>query len=124
MEGTMKRTAIYARVSTGEQTVENQIDRLTAVAEFRAWKIVATFRDEGISGAKGRKDRPGLDAMLRAAKRHSFDVLMVWSLDRLGRSTIELLKTSEALRQAGRDLYLDREQIDTGTDYGQAYFTI
>ena len=62
--------------------------------------------------------------MLKAAQRHSFDVLAVWSLDRLGRSTIDLLKTSEALKQAGRDLYLDREQIDTSTDHGQAYFTI
>ena len=120
----MKKAALYVRVSTDLQTVANQIDRLRTVAEFRGWKIVATYRDEGISGAKGRRDRPGFDAMLTAAKRHSFDVLMVWSLDRLGRSTIELLKTSEALRQAGRDLYLDREQIDTGTDYGQAYFAI
>ena len=113
-----KRAALYARVSTDKQTVANQIERLTAVAKLRGWKVVAAYRDVA-SGAKSRRDRPALDA-----KRHSFDVLAVWSLDRLGRSTIDLLKTSEALKQAGRDLYLDREQIDTGTDHGQAYFTI
>jgi DNA invertase Pin-like site-specific DNA recombinase len=120
----MKRAAMYVRVSTDKQTVADQTEKLKAVAKLRDWELVATFSDAGISGAKSRRDRPGLDAMLKAARRHSFDVLMVWSLDRLGRSTIDLLKTSEALRQAGRDLYLDREQIDTSTDHGQAYFTI
>ena len=110
--------------STDKQTVANQIEKLTAVAKLRNWKIVATYRDDGFSGSKSRRERPGLDALLKAAQRHSFDVLMVWSLDRLGRSTIDLLKTSDALKQEGRDLYLDREQIDTGTDHGQAYFTI
>jgi len=119
-----KRAALYVRVSTDKQTVANQTEKLAAVAKLRGWEIVATYQDAGISGAKSRKDRHGLDDMLKAAKRHSFDVLMVWSLDRLGRSTIDLLKTSEALKHAGRDLYLDREQIDTGTDHGQAYFTI
>jgi DNA invertase Pin-like site-specific DNA recombinase len=120
----LKRAAMYVRVSTDKQTVANQIEKLTAVAKLRDWKIVATYRDDGFSGSKSRRDRPWLDAMLKAAQRHSFDVLMVWSLDRLGRSTIDLLKTSNSLKQEGRDLYLDREQIDTGTDHGQAYFTI
>ena len=118
-----KRAAIYCRTSTDKQTTANQVLRLQEVAKFKGWAVVDTFRDVA-SGSKGRRDRPALDAMLKAAQRHSFDVLAVWSLDRLGRSTIDLLKTSEALKQAGRDLYLDREQIDTGTDHGQAYFTI
>jgi DNA invertase Pin-like site-specific DNA recombinase len=118
-----KLAALYCRTSTDKQTTANQILRLQEVAKFKGWRVVGTFRDVA-SGSKGRRDRPGLDAMLKAARRHSFDVLMVWSLDRLGRSTIDLLKTSEALKHAGRDLYLDREQIDTSTDHGQAYFTI
>jgi DNA invertase Pin-like site-specific DNA recombinase len=121
---TQKRAALYVRVSTDRQTVENQTLRLHEAAKFKGWGIVETFSDQGISGSKGRKDRPGLDAALNAAQRHRFDVLMVWSLDRLGRSTLDVLKTSATLREYGRELYLDREQIDTATDHGQAYFTI
>ena len=61
----MKRAALYVRVSTDRQTVENQIAALGKVAEALGWQIVATFRDEGISGAKGRNARPGLDEMLK-----------------------------------------------------------
>lgn len=119
-----KRAALYARTSTDRQTVENQILRLQEAAKFNGWQIVATFTDTGVSGSKGRGERPGLDAALTAAKRHSYDVLMVWALDRLGRSTLDLLKTSKALKAAGRDLYLDRERIDTTTDAGEAFYTI
>ena len=66
----------YVRVSTDRQTVENQIGALSKVAEARGWEIVTTFRDEGISGAKGRADRPGLDEMLKQAQRGKFDVVM------------------------------------------------
>jgi DNA invertase Pin-like site-specific DNA recombinase len=83
-----KRAALYVRVSTDRQTVENQIAALTKVAEARSWQIVATFRDEGISGAKSRDQRPGLDAMLKQAQRGRFDVVMAWAIDRLGRSLV------------------------------------
>jgi DNA invertase Pin-like site-specific DNA recombinase len=118
------RAALYLRVSTDRQTVENQRLRLTEVAKFKGHEIVAEFKDEGISGSKGRKDRPGLDAALNAARKHSFDILYVWSLDRLGRSTLDLLKTSAALKDAGRQIYFDRDQIDTSTDHGEMFFTI
>jgi DNA invertase Pin-like site-specific DNA recombinase len=118
------RAALYLRVSTDRQTVENQRLRLTEVAKFKGHEIVAEFKDEGISGSKGRKDRPGLDAALNAARKHSYDILYVWSLDRLGRSTIDLLKTSAALKEAGREIYFDRDQIDTTTDHGEMFFTI
>jgi hypothetical protein len=67
--GERKRAALYVRVSTDRQTVQNQIAALRKVAEGRGWEIVATFRDEGISGAKGRSERPGLDEMLKQAQR-------------------------------------------------------
>jgi DNA invertase Pin-like site-specific DNA recombinase len=60
--------------------VENQVGALSKVAEARGWQIVATFRDEGISGAKGRRDRPGLDEMLKQAQRGKFDVVMAWAI--------------------------------------------
>jgi predicted site-specific integrase-resolvase len=75
-EITMKRAALYVRVSTDRQTVENQIARLTEIATARGWKIIDIFSDAGIGGAKGRKDRPGLDEMLKQAQRHRFDVVM------------------------------------------------
>jgi DNA invertase Pin-like site-specific DNA recombinase len=63
----MKRAALYVRVSTDRQTVENQIARLTEIARGRGWQIVQTFSDAGISGAKGRNERPGFDQMLKHA---------------------------------------------------------
>ena len=114
-----KRAALYVRVSTDRQTVENQVAALTKVAEARGWQIVETFSDAGISGAKGRKDRPGLDQMLRDAQRGRFDVVMAWAIDRIGRSLVDLLNTIEGLKACGVDLYLDQQAIDTTTPSGK-----
>jgi DNA invertase Pin-like site-specific DNA recombinase len=114
-----KRAALYVRVSTDRQTVENQITALSKVASARGWQIVETFNDAGISGTKGRKDRPGLDALLTQAQRGRFDVVMAWAIDRLGRSLVDLLQTIEGLRACGVDLYLDQQSIDTTTPAGK-----
>jgi DNA invertase Pin-like site-specific DNA recombinase len=114
-----KRAALYVRVSTDRQTVENQVAALTKVAEARGWQIVETFSDAGISGAKGRKDRPGLDQMLKDAQRGKFDVVMAWAIDRIGRSLVDLLNTIEGLKACGVDLYLDQQAIDTTTPSGK-----
>jgi DNA invertase Pin-like site-specific DNA recombinase len=114
-----KRAALYVRVSTDRQTVENQIEALSKVADARGWQIVATYRDQGISGAKGRKDRPGLDQILNDAQRGKFDVVMAWAIDRLGRSLVDLLHTIEHLKVCGVDLYLDQQSIDTTTPAGK-----
>ena len=82
-----RRAALYLRVSTDDQTTENQRAALEAVAEHRGWPVVATYADVGISGSKGRTGRPGLDKLLQDAARAKFDVVMVWALDRLGRSS-------------------------------------
>jgi DNA invertase Pin-like site-specific DNA recombinase len=115
----VKRAAMYVRVSTDRQTVENQVGALNKVAEARGWEIVTTFRDEGISGAKGRADRPGLDEMLKQAQRGKFDVVMAWAIDRLGRSLVDLLQTIESLKACSVDLYLDQQSIDTTTPAGK-----
>src|SRR4249919_1017827 len=81
-----KRAAIYLRVSTDAQTTENQERPLREVAARSGHEIVAVYRDEGISGAKGRDKRPGFDAMHKDASRRKFDIVMAWSVDRLGRS--------------------------------------
>jgi DNA invertase Pin-like site-specific DNA recombinase len=125
MEGVMgKRAAIYVRVSTDKQTVENQVRELRQIAERRGWEIVVQYSDAGISGSKGRDSRPGLDQMLKDAQRRRFDVVMAWAIDRLGRSLIDLLRTIETLQACGCDLYLDQQSIDRTTPAGKLVFQV
>ena len=85
MSKPIRRAAIYARVSTDHQSVENQIQELTQIAKRRDWEFVQVYTDAGISGSKGRAQRPGLDQMPKDASRRKFDVVMCWAIDRLGR---------------------------------------
>jgi DNA invertase Pin-like site-specific DNA recombinase len=117
-----KRAALYLRVSTDKQTVQNQREALTAIATQRGWQIVAEYNDAGISGAKGRDDRPGLDKALRDATRAKYDVLMVWAIDRLGRSLQDLLATMQTLEAGKVDLFIDRQALDTTTPTGKLMF--
>ena len=117
-----KYAALYLRVSTDEQTTENQQRELTEAASRAGWEITAVYRDEGISGAKGRDKRPGLDAMLKDATRRKFDVVMAWSVDRLGRSLQDLVSMLTEIHAAGIDLYLHQQAIDTTTPAGRAMF--
>ena len=86
--------------------------------------MVEQYHDAGISGAKGRDGRPGLDQMLKDASRRKFDVIMAWAIDRLGRSLIDLLGTIQTLEACGVDLYLDQQSIDTTTPSGRLMFQI
>jgi DNA invertase Pin-like site-specific DNA recombinase len=117
-----KTVALYLRVSTGEQTVENQRQALTAAAERRGWQVVAEFCDEGISGAKGRDRRPAFDRLHKAITRREFDIVAAWSVDRLGRSLQDLVGFLGELHGASVDLYLDRQGVDTSTPAGKALF--
>jgi DNA invertase Pin-like site-specific DNA recombinase len=120
----VKQAALYVRVSTDGQTLDNQTRELGQIAERRGWQIVETYSDAGISGSKGRDRRPGLDRMLKAACRREFDIVMAWSIDRLGRSLIDLLHTVQNLEAYGVDLYLDQQAIDTTTPAGKLMFQI
>jgi DNA invertase Pin-like site-specific DNA recombinase len=91
----MKRVAIYLRVSTSKQDTDNQRRELEAVAARSGWHVVKIYEDAGISGAKGRDKRPGLDAMLKAVNAKEFDMVASWSVDRLGRSLTDLLGISK-----------------------------
>src|SRR5687768_16619309 len=88
-----KRVAIYTRISTsdGQQTIDNQLRDLTQAADRLGWEIVAFYADEGISGAKGRDKRPGLDALLKGIARKEFEIVASWSICRLGRSLQHLV---------------------------------
>jgi DNA invertase Pin-like site-specific DNA recombinase len=119
-----KRAALYVRVSTDAQTVENQIRELRQVAGRRGWDVVQVYSDAGISGAKGRNGRPGLDSMLKDASRRKFDIVMAWAIDRLGRSLSDLLDTIQHLEACGVDLYLDQQGIDTSTPMGKLVFQL
>ena len=119
-----KKAAIYVRVSTVKQTMENQVRELRQIAERRGWEVVEEYHDAGISGAKGRDGRPGLHQMLNDARRRKFDVVMAWAIDRLGRSLVDLLGTIQVLEACGVDLYLDQQSIDTTTPAGRLMFQI
>ena len=117
----MKRCAIYTRVSTGDQHTETQMLDLRTMAAQRGLDIVATYTDT-ISGAKAR--RPGLDLMMREARRGRFDVVLVWAFDRLARSVRHFLQTVDELSRLNIEFVSFREQIDTGGPLGRAVVTI
>jgi DNA invertase Pin-like site-specific DNA recombinase len=116
------RAAIYTRVSTTEQTTANQTRELETQAAHRGWEVVKSYTDDGISGAKGRDQRPGLDAALKDATKRKYDVLMVWAVDRLGRSLIDLVKALQELHGAKVDLFILSSGIDTTTPGGRALY--
>lgn len=112
-----RRAAIYARVSTGEQTPENQLLRLREVAARAGWTIVHEYV-ETASGASPA--RPEMDRLMRDAARRRFDVLLAWDVSRLGRSLTQLVGLFEALRTLGVDLILEQQGVDTSTPAGRA----
>ena len=114
---------VYARVSTKNgQSVQRQIDELKVVAEKSGWNIAEILCDEGISGAKGRKERPAFDKALKLITQRKADRLMVWSVDRLGRSLKDLVSTMEEINAAGADLYIHTQALDTSSPSGRAMF--
>lgn len=117
------RVALYARVSTDRsQTVENQLRDLTQVAQRLGWTVVEVYRDEGISGAKGRDQRPGFDRLLKGVSRREFDLIAAWSVDRLGRSLQDLVAFLAEINARGVGLYLHQQGLDTTTPAGRAMF--
>ena len=110
-----KRVALYLRVSTSEQTTRNQCRELHAVAGRHGWHVVATYEDAGVSGAKGRDERPGFDRLMVAVARREIDMVAAWSVDRLGRSLTDLLGFLTDLHAKGVDLFLHQQGLDTST---------
>ena len=121
---TSRRAALYVRVSTSDrgQTVENQLQPLQEAAGRLGWTVVAIYRDEGISGSRGRDKRPGLDALLKGVARREFDIVAAWSVCRLGRSLSDLIGLLGELRSRDIDLYLHQQALDTSTPSGRMLF--
>jgi DNA invertase Pin-like site-specific DNA recombinase len=119
-----KKVCIYARVSTDKQTTENQLNELRALATRMGYTVVQEYVENGISGAKSRTDRPFLDSMLKDAVRGRFDMVMCWSIDRLGRSLQNLVEILNELQQIKVDLYFLQQGMDTSTSSGRMMFSI
>jgi DNA invertase Pin-like site-specific DNA recombinase len=118
----MKRAVLYLRVSTIEQTTANQERELREVAGRMGCDIVHVYKDHGISGAKGREKRPAFDRLCRDATKRQFDVVMAWSVDRLGRSLQDLVGFLSELHALHIDLFLHQQGLDTTTPAGKAMF--
>jgi DNA invertase Pin-like site-specific DNA recombinase len=118
----MKRAVLYLRVSTVDQTTANQERELREIAARMGCEITKVYKDHGISGAKGRDKRPGFDALCRDATKRQFDVIMAWSVDRLGRSLQDLVGFLSELHALGIDLFLHQQGLDTTTPAGKAMF--
>jgi len=102
----MKRAVLYLRVSTLDQTTANQERELREIAGRVGYEVARVYKDHGISGAKGRDKRPQFDALCRDAAQRQFDVVMAWSVDRLGRSLQDLVGFLSELHALKIDLYL------------------
>src|SRR3954470_13910998 len=121
----MKRAALYLRVSTIDQTTANQereLRELREIADRMGCDVVKVYKDHGISGAKGRDKRPGFDTLCRDATKRQFEMVMAWSVDRLGRSLQDLVGFLSELHSLRIDLFLHQQGLDTTTPAGKAMF--
>jgi len=118
----MKRAVLYLRVSTLDQTTANQERELRQIAGRMGCEIVKVYKDHGISGTRGRDKRPGFDTLCRDATKRQFDVIMAWSVDRLGRSLQDLVAFLSEIHTLRIDLYLHQQGLDTTTPAGKALF--
>lgn len=118
------KAVIYARVSTLSQNPDNQLLELREAAKRNGWFIVAELTDHGISGAKGRAHRPALDLLHKKIARREVDIVMTWSIDRLGRSIQDLVALMGELEAKRIDLYSHQQAIDTRTPAGRMTFSV
>jgi DNA invertase Pin-like site-specific DNA recombinase len=102
-----KRVCIYVRVSTTKQTVENQIQVLREYSDRCGYQITQIYSDRGISGSRGRQDRPKLDQMMKDGVQRRFEMVLVWSVDRLGRAVNHLVEVMNKLNELKIDLYFN-----------------
>jgi DNA invertase Pin-like site-specific DNA recombinase len=119
-----KKCALYSRVSTDSQTTENQLLQLRAYAARMGYQIVAELADNGISGNKGKKDRPGYARLCEMIFRKEIEIVLAWSVDRLSRSLQDLLSFLGELKAKNVDLFLHQQNLDTSTPSGRAMFQL
>ena len=118
----MDRVAIYGRVSTSEQTTDNQTNFLQEIVSRNGWKLVQTYVDEGISGTKGRDKRPEFDRLCKDMVRRKFNRILVWDISRLGRSLQHLVEFLNEVQSVNCHLYIHQSGLDTSTPSGRMMF--
>jgi len=116
------RVVIYGRVSTTDQTTDNQLYKLREIIEIRGWDLVDTYTDEGISGSKGRDKRPEFDRLCKDMCKGKFERILVWDVSRLGRSLQDLVVCLNDLNSVNVDLYIHQSGLDTSTPSGRMMF--
>ena len=120
----MKKIAIYVRVSTNKQDSTNQLIELRNLANRLNYEIVLEYTDNGISGTKGREDRPGLDLLLNHAGQRKFEQVMIFDITRLGRSLQNCIETLNYLNSLNIDILIQKQGIDTSTSVGRLTFSL
>ena len=118
----MSRVVIYGRVSTNDQTTDNQIYKLKEIIENRNWNLVDTYTDEGISGSKGRDKRLEFNRLCEDMVKGKFDKILVWDVSRLGRSLQDLVMFLNDLNSVDVGLYIHQSGLDTSTPSGRMMF--
>jgi len=116
------RVALYARVSTTDQSTDSQLLDLRRYVRERGWDVFREYVDEGISGTKD--SRPALNELMDDAKKRRFDVVLVWRFDRFARSTQHLILALSEFKNLSIDFVSFQENIDTSSPLGSAIFTI
>ena len=119
---TVKRVAVYVRVSTKDQSVDMQLNDLERYSKERDLNVFKFYQDNGVSGTK--ETRPALSSLMNDAKKRKFDIILVWRFDRFARSTKHLVNALYEFRSLGIDFISYQENIDTSSPLGEAIFTI
>ena len=117
-----KKVVIYARVSTLDQTVDNQLIELRDHCSRMGWEIVKEYTDEGLSGTLSREKRPALNAMIKDGYRKKFDTVVCWDISRIGRSMKELVLFLSDMKDRGIGICSVRQGFDTSTSMGEIMF--
>ena len=117
-----EKVVIYGRVSTSDQTTDNQTYKLKEIIEINGWDQVDLYVDEGISGTKGRDKRPEFDRMCKDMVRRKFNRILVWDVSRLGRSLQHLVEFLNDVNSLGINLYIHQSGLDTSTPSGRMMF--
>lgn len=118
----VQRVVIYSRVSTKHQDTKNQVQLLREIVVRNGWDLVDEYEDRGVSGSKGRDQRPEFDRLAKDMVRRKFDKILVWDVSRLGRSLQHLVDFLNDVNHTGVDLYIHQSGLDTSTPSGKMMF--
>ena len=118
----VRKVAIYTRVSTLDQTIDNQLIELREHCSKMGWEVVKEYADEGLSGALSRDKRPALNNLIKDAYRKRFDLVVCWDISRIGRSMKELVLFLSDMKDKGVGICSVRQGFDTSTTMGEMMF--